>query len=240
MLPTDPQVVKTLVGELTGRAAPPSPSPTWPGRRGSRTATAGAARSTPPPSPASPPSSDGSSRRSQRRPAWPDARSWWSPRTPARTARRTPTRRTLPDYRIPFFATGPSVPAGTDVYALNPQLIKPGAAPGGVRRAAARAQRVRRQPGDHRARHAAGHRQHARLRSVVHRLRAVPLVSGREHHTDARLRRPAGRPADLRPAGRPGGQGPRPRGGDPLGDQPAPGARAGRRGARAGAGSSSR
>ena len=34
---------------------------------------------------------------------------------------------TLPDYRIPFFATGPSVPAGTDVYALNPQLTKPGA-----------------------------------------------------------------------------------------------------------------
>lgn len=34
---------------------------------------------------------------------------------------------TLPDYRIPFFATGPSVPAGTDVYALNPQLAKPGA-----------------------------------------------------------------------------------------------------------------
>jgi hypothetical protein len=35
---------------------------------------------------------------------------------------------TLPDYRIPFFATGPSVPAGTDVYALNPQLTKPGSA----------------------------------------------------------------------------------------------------------------
>ncbi len=34
---------------------------------------------------------------------------------------------TLPDYRIPFFATGPTVPAGTDVYALNPQLAKPGA-----------------------------------------------------------------------------------------------------------------
>ncbi len=33
----------------------------------------------------------------------------------------------LSDHRIPFFATGPSVPAGTDVYALNPQLAKPGA-----------------------------------------------------------------------------------------------------------------
>ncbi len=35
---------------------------------------------------------------------------------------------TLPDYRIPFLATGPSVPAGTDLYALNPQLTKPGSA----------------------------------------------------------------------------------------------------------------
>ena len=35
---------------------------------------------------------------------------------------------TVPDYRIPFFATGPSVPAGTDLYALNPQLTKPGSA----------------------------------------------------------------------------------------------------------------
>jgi hypothetical protein len=33
---------------------------------------------------------------------------------------------TLPDYRIPFFATGPSVPAATDLYALNPQLAAPG------------------------------------------------------------------------------------------------------------------
>ena len=34
----------------------------------------------------------------------------------------------LGDYRIPFFATGPSVPAGTNLYALNPQLTKPGSA----------------------------------------------------------------------------------------------------------------
>ena len=32
----------------------------------------------------------------------------------------------LAEYRIPFFATGPSVPAATDLYALNPQLTDPG------------------------------------------------------------------------------------------------------------------
>jgi hypothetical protein len=32
------------------------------------------------------------------------------------------------DYRIPFFATGPSVPAGTRLYSLNPQLSTPGTA----------------------------------------------------------------------------------------------------------------
>jgi len=31
-------------------------------------------------------------------------------------------------YRIPFFATGPSVPPATDLYALNPQLTDPGSA----------------------------------------------------------------------------------------------------------------
>ena len=60
-----------------------------------------------------------------------------------------------------------------------------------------------------------------------------------EHRPDGvrqarpRVRRPAGRPAHLRPPGRPGGEGARPRGRDPLRDQPAPGARPGRRGARA-------
>ena len=39
---------------------------------------------------------------------------------------------TLPDYRIPFFATGPSVPAGTDVYALNPHLTQARSRPGGL------------------------------------------------------------------------------------------------------------
>ncbi len=82
------------------------------------------------------------------------------------------------DYRIPFFATGPSVPPATDLYALNPQLTDPGSAPGAVRRSAAGAQRVRRQPGDHRPGHAPGARQHAGLRSDVHGLRAVALVSG--------------------------------------------------------------
>jgi len=36
--------------------------------------------------------------------------------------------KSLSAYRIPFFATGPSVPAGTSLYALNPQLTKPGSA----------------------------------------------------------------------------------------------------------------
>jgi hypothetical protein len=31
------------------------------------------------------------------------------------------------DYRIPFLAVGPSVPAGRSLYALNPQLHRPGA-----------------------------------------------------------------------------------------------------------------
>jgi len=30
------------------------------------------------------------------------------------------------DFRIPFLVTGPDVPAGTDLYALNPQLQNPG------------------------------------------------------------------------------------------------------------------
>lgn len=32
----------------------------------------------------------------------------------------------LPDYRIPFLVTGPGVPAGSDLYDLNPQLRNPG------------------------------------------------------------------------------------------------------------------
>ena len=64
--------------------------------------------------------------------------------------------RKFADYRIPFLVWGPGVPAGVDLYDLNPTYADPGSLRVGYGKAAAAGpQRRRRQPGPRRPRPAA-------------------------------------------------------------------------------------
>ena len=83
----------------------------------------------------------------------------------------------LRDYRVPFLVTGPRRAGGVRPLRAQPAAEQARPRPGRLRRPPAGAQRLRRQPGDQGPGHAAGHRQHARPRPVVHGLRAVPIVS---------------------------------------------------------------
>ena len=76
--------------------------------------------------PSCPARSAASSSRSPTTRPWPDTPSSSSPRDSGGQGRQSADPTLLRDYRVPFLVTGPGVPAGSDLYALNPQLSKPG------------------------------------------------------------------------------------------------------------------